>query len=54
MTSTHTLKIFDDLGIIEPILTEGEPYPRMRVHLGHFSMRLGSLGSSRPPTANTP
>jgi 2-polyprenyl-6-methoxyphenol hydroxylase-like FAD-dependent oxidoreductase len=50
----RTLEIFDDLGIIEPILAAGEPYPRMRVHLGPFSMRTGSLSSSKPPTASTP
>ena len=50
----RTLEIFDDLGVIVPILAAGGLYPRIRVHLGPFSIRGGSLGSSRPPTASTP
>jgi 2-polyprenyl-6-methoxyphenol hydroxylase-like FAD-dependent oxidoreductase len=50
----RTLEIFDDLGIIEPILAAGGLYPRLRIHLGPLSMRAGSLGSSKPPTASTP
>jgi 2-polyprenyl-6-methoxyphenol hydroxylase-like FAD-dependent oxidoreductase len=50
----RTLEIFDDLGIIEPILAAGGPYPKVRIHLGPLSMRVGSLGSSKPPTESTP
>jgi 2-polyprenyl-6-methoxyphenol hydroxylase-like FAD-dependent oxidoreductase len=50
----RTLEIFDDLGIIEPILLAGGPYPRLRIHLGPLSIRAGSLGPSRPPTVSTP
>jgi 2-polyprenyl-6-methoxyphenol hydroxylase-like FAD-dependent oxidoreductase len=50
----RTLEIFDDLGIIEPILAAGGLYPRLRIHLGPLSIRAGSLGSSKPPTASTP
>jgi 2-polyprenyl-6-methoxyphenol hydroxylase-like FAD-dependent oxidoreductase len=50
----RTLEIFDDLGIIEPILDAGGLYPRLRIHLGPLSMRAGSLGSSKPPGASTP
>jgi 2-polyprenyl-6-methoxyphenol hydroxylase-like FAD-dependent oxidoreductase len=50
----RTLEIFDDLGIIEPILDAGGLYPRLRIHLGPLSMRAGSLGSSKPPTVSTP
>lgn len=50
----RTLEIFDDLGIIEPILAVGGLYPRLRIHLGPLSMRAGSLGSSKPPTESTP
>ena len=50
----RTLEIFDDLGIIEPILEAGGVYPRFRIHLGRLSMRAGSLGSSKPPTMSTP
>ena len=50
----RTLEIFDDLGIIEPILAAGGLYPRLRIHLGPLSIRAGSLGSSKPPTANIP
>jgi 2-polyprenyl-6-methoxyphenol hydroxylase-like FAD-dependent oxidoreductase len=50
----RTLEIFDDLGIIEPILAAGGLYPRLRIHLGPLSVRAGSLGSSKQPTASTP
>ena len=50
----RTLEIFDDLGIIEPILAAGGLYPRLRIHLGPLSIRVGSLGSSKPPTVSTP
>jgi 2-polyprenyl-6-methoxyphenol hydroxylase-like FAD-dependent oxidoreductase len=50
----RTLEIFDDLGIIEPILATGGLYPRLRIHLGPLSIRGGSLGSSKPPTVSTP
>ena len=50
----RTLEIFEDLGIIEPILAAGGLYPKMRIHLGPLSMRVGSLGSSRPPTESIP
>jgi len=50
----RTLEVFDDLGIIEPILAAGGLYPRLRIHLGPLSMRAGSLGSPKQPTASTP
>ena len=50
----RTLEIFEDLGIIEPILAAGGLYPRFRIHLGPLSMRAGSLGSSKAPTESTP
>ncbi len=50
----RTLEIFDDLGIIEPILAAGGLYPRLRIHLGPLSIRAGSLGYSKPPTVITP
>lgn len=50
----RTLEIFEDLGIIEPILAAGGLYPKMLIHLGPLSMRAGSLGSSRPPTESIP
>ena len=50
----RTLEIFDDLGVIEPILAAGGPYPRIRIHLGPLSIPAGSLGSSRQPTASVP
>ncbi len=50
----RTLEIFDNLGIIEPILAAGGLYPRLRIHLGPLSIRGGSLGSSKPPTVSTP
>jgi 2-polyprenyl-6-methoxyphenol hydroxylase-like FAD-dependent oxidoreductase len=50
----RTLEVFDDLGVIEPILATGALYPRLRIHLGPLSMRAGSLGSSSQATASTP
>ena len=50
----RTLEVFDDLGLIEPILAAGGLYPRLRIHLGPLSMSAGSLGSSKRPTASTP
>jgi len=50
----RTLEIFEDLGVIEPILSVGALYPKMRAHLGSFSLRVASLGSSRPPTESVP
>src|SRR5579863_3141301 len=50
----RTLEIFDDFGIIEPILAAGGLYPRLRIHLGPLSMRAGSLSSSKQPTASVP
>jgi 2-polyprenyl-6-methoxyphenol hydroxylase-like FAD-dependent oxidoreductase len=50
----RTLEIFDDLRIIEPILAAGGLYPRIRIHVGPLSVRAGSLGSSKVPTASTP
>jgi 2-polyprenyl-6-methoxyphenol hydroxylase-like FAD-dependent oxidoreductase len=50
----RTLEIFDNLGIIEPILAAGGHYPKMRIHLGPLSIRMGSLGSSKPATESIP
>jgi 2-polyprenyl-6-methoxyphenol hydroxylase-like FAD-dependent oxidoreductase len=50
----RTLEIFEDLGIIEPILAAGGVYPKLCIHLGPLSMRAGSLGSSKPPTESIP
>ncbi len=50
----RTLEIFEDLGIIEPILSDGGLYPKLRIHLGPLSIRAGSLGSSKPSSESTP
>jgi 2-polyprenyl-6-methoxyphenol hydroxylase-like FAD-dependent oxidoreductase len=50
----RTLEIFDDLGVSEALLAAGAPYPKFRVHFGRFSLRVGSIGSSRPATASVP
>lgn len=50
----RTLEIFDSLGVIEEILPAGAPYPKFRAHLGPFSLRAGSLGSSKPPSESVP
>ena len=50
----RTLEIFDDLGVIDAILAAGALYPKFRIHLGPFSLRAGSLGSSKQPTESVP
>jgi 2-polyprenyl-6-methoxyphenol hydroxylase-like FAD-dependent oxidoreductase len=50
----RTLEIFEDLGVIDRILAAGGPYPKFRTHLGPFSLRAGSLGSSRQPPEGVP
>jgi 2-polyprenyl-6-methoxyphenol hydroxylase-like FAD-dependent oxidoreductase len=50
----RTLEVFDDLGVIDPILAAGGLYPRIRIHLGPLSVRAGSLGSYKQPTASVP
>jgi 2-polyprenyl-6-methoxyphenol hydroxylase-like FAD-dependent oxidoreductase len=50
----RTLEIFDDLGIVDQILAAGGPYPRLRVHWGPLTVRLGSLGSSKQATESVP
>jgi 2-polyprenyl-6-methoxyphenol hydroxylase-like FAD-dependent oxidoreductase len=50
----RTLEIFEDLGIIDPILVIGGLYPKLRIHFGSLSMRAGSLGSSKRPTEGIP
>ena len=50
----RTLEIFDDLGAIDAILAAGALYPKLRIHLGPFSLRAGSLGSSKRPTESVP
>jgi 2-polyprenyl-6-methoxyphenol hydroxylase-like FAD-dependent oxidoreductase len=50
----RTLEILEDLGVIDEILAAGGPYPKFRMHLGPLSLRVGSLGSTKQPTANVP
>src|SRR5580704_9559880 len=50
----RTLEVLEDLGLIENILAAGGPYPKFRIHLGPFSLRAGSLGSTREPTESVP
>jgi 2-polyprenyl-6-methoxyphenol hydroxylase-like FAD-dependent oxidoreductase len=50
----RTLEILDDLGVIDAILAAGAPYPKFRTHLGPFSLRAGSLASSKQPTESVP
>ncbi|MGH9342730.1 MAG: FAD-dependent monooxygenase [Terriglobia bacterium] len=50
----RTLEIFEDLGIIDPILAAGGRYPKFRIHLGPLSLRAGSLGSSHEPSETIP
>jgi 2-polyprenyl-6-methoxyphenol hydroxylase-like FAD-dependent oxidoreductase len=50
----RTLEIFEDLGVIASILKAGIPYPRIRLHFGPLSLRMGSLGSNKPATQDVP
>lgn len=50
----RTLEILEDLGVIDAILAAGGLYPKLRIHLGPFSLRAGSLGSRKPPTESVP
>src|SRR5271168_1850365 len=50
----RTLEIFDDLGVIDAILAAGALYPKFRTHFGRFSLRGGSVGSSKQPTESVP
>jgi 2-polyprenyl-6-methoxyphenol hydroxylase-like FAD-dependent oxidoreductase len=50
----RTLEILDDLGLIDAILAAGALYPKFRTHLGPFSLRGGSVGSSKQPTEGMP
>jgi 2-polyprenyl-6-methoxyphenol hydroxylase-like FAD-dependent oxidoreductase len=50
----RTLEIFEDFGVIDAILATGTRYPRVRIHLGPFSLRAGSLAPSKQPTEDVP
>jgi 2-polyprenyl-6-methoxyphenol hydroxylase-like FAD-dependent oxidoreductase len=50
----RTLEIFDDLGVVRPILAAGLPYPKFRTHFGPLSLRAGSLDSFKQPTERVP
>jgi len=50
----RTLEVFDDLGVIDAILAAGAPYPKLRTHLGPFSLRAGSLSQAMEPTESVP
>jgi 2-polyprenyl-6-methoxyphenol hydroxylase-like FAD-dependent oxidoreductase len=50
----RTLEVFDDLGVADSILAQGGLYPKIRFHLGPFSLRAGSLGTRRPATEQLP
>ena len=50
----RTLEVFEDLGVIRAILEAGTPYPRIRVHLGPLSLRLGPLGGRKQATEGVP
>jgi 2-polyprenyl-6-methoxyphenol hydroxylase-like FAD-dependent oxidoreductase len=50
----RTLEIFEDLGVLDAILAAGARYPRVRIHLGPFSLRAGSLAPSKQPTEGVP
>lgn len=53
----RTLEVFEDLGVLEPILAGGSRYPKMQVHLGVLSvpwkMFAEREASPAVPFANT-
>jgi 2-polyprenyl-6-methoxyphenol hydroxylase-like FAD-dependent oxidoreductase len=53
----RTLEVFDDLGVIEPILRAGAAYPRLRLHFGrlhlHWTMFKQRAASASVPYPNT-
>jgi 2-polyprenyl-6-methoxyphenol hydroxylase-like FAD-dependent oxidoreductase len=50
----RTLEIFDDLGVIEPVLARGALYPKFRFHWEAFSLRAGSIGTRHAATEQVP
>ncbi|TQS40494.1 FAD-dependent monooxygenase [Cryptosporangium phraense] len=50
----RTLEVFDDLGVIGPILDIARPYPPMRAYVGSEVVWEGALGESRPASPDVP
>jgi 2-polyprenyl-6-methoxyphenol hydroxylase-like FAD-dependent oxidoreductase len=50
----RTLEILEDFGVIRSILEAGMPYPRVRLHFGPLSLRIGSMGTNKPGTEDVP
>lgn len=50
----RTLEIFEHIGVIDAVAGRASLYPRMRVHLGPLSLKIGSLGTDHPATPETP
>jgi 2-polyprenyl-6-methoxyphenol hydroxylase-like FAD-dependent oxidoreductase len=50
----RTLEVFEDLGVIKEVLDSGCLYPKLRIHIGPFSWRGGSLGTSKAATEDIP
>lgn len=50
----RTLEIFDHIGIASNVAAQAMHYPRMRIHAGPISFRIGSLGSDYPATPLLP
>jgi 2-polyprenyl-6-methoxyphenol hydroxylase-like FAD-dependent oxidoreductase len=50
----RTLEILDDFGLVHDVLAAGAPYPKLRTHVGPFSVRAGSLSPARQSTESVP
>jgi 2-polyprenyl-6-methoxyphenol hydroxylase-like FAD-dependent oxidoreductase len=50
----RTLEVFDDLGIVEPLLASGTKYPRLRVWWRRFALARWSMFVQREPTPDVP
>jgi 2-polyprenyl-6-methoxyphenol hydroxylase-like FAD-dependent oxidoreductase len=50
----RTLEVFDDLGVIDPVLDSGSLYPHFLVHMGPIALRVGPLSKYREPTPDVP
>jgi len=49
----RTLEVFDDLGVVEELLSAGSPYPRMNAHLWFFNLKW-HMHKQVQPTPDVP
>src|ERR1700736_3271041 len=49
----RTLEVFDDLGVVEELLSAGSPYPRMNAHLWFLNLKW-HMHKQAPATPDVP